>query len=117
MQPQEGDADGPFIIGALVKERVGTTQGELIWYTSGDMLTKETDAMVSGANMDLFCQSVAFLVGNDIGISIRSKAIMPERLQITASAGNLIAICLIGVIPAVYMIPGILIAIQRRRRK
>ena len=110
-------SDNSGMVGVLVKELIGTVQGEIIWYTSGDMLVRDIDEMVSGANLDLFSNSVAFFAGSETNISIRSKAVMPERLQITASAGNIIAICLIVFVPAAYMIPGAIITVKRRRMK
>jgi len=117
MEKQGTDEEGPFMVGALVKEQVGAVQGDIIWYTSGDMLVPDINGMVSGANMDLFCNSVAFLAGNETSISIRSKVIVPENLQITASTGNIIAVFLIGLLPIAYIIPGIIITIRRKRRK
>ena len=117
LEKTEGDAAGPFMVGALVKERVGTVQGEVIWYTSGDMLLRETDEMIAGANLDLFCNSAAFLAGSETTISIRSKGYMPELLQITGAAGNRIAVCLVGVVPLAYILPGLIIAVRRRRMK
>lgn len=117
MEKQAADEEGPFMVGVLVRERIGTVQGDIIWYTSGDMLVPDINEMVSGANMDLFCNSVAFLAGNETSISIRSKGNVPENLQISASAGNIIAFFLIGILPAAYIIPGIIITIRRRRMK
>lgn len=114
---QGANTQGPFMLGVLVKERYSSVQGEIIWYTSADMLVQDYDEMISGANLNLFCNSVAFLTGNNTNISIRSKGIMPDYLKVNSLAGNFISIFLIGAIPALYMLPGVIISFHRRRMK
>lgn len=108
----EGDADGPFHVGAIA-EKDG---GMLFFVTSCDLLNESVDAMVAGANSDLFMNSLSLMCGQEETISIRAKSLDGESLTVTAAQSSFWSVVLVGLIPAALIIVGIVIMVRRKRR-
>ena len=49
-------------------------------------------------------------------VSVRSKSLTNEYLTVSTSASSLIKIVTIAVIPAAYLILGIVVVVRRKRR-
>lgn len=52
----------------------------------------------------------------DDSISVRSKSLTNEYLTISTSDSSLIKVVTIAVIPAAYLVIGIIVVVRRRRR-
>ncbi|MDY5349667.1 MAG: Gldg family protein [Candidatus Ventricola sp.] len=109
---EEGDIDGPLNIAAA--SELG--EGRMVWLTSAEMLVSSIDAMVSGANSDLFMNSLDWMCEQEETISIRSKSLDTTGLTLTSAQSGFWSAVLIGVIPAALVIAGIVIVIRRKRR-
>ena len=109
---EQGDVDGPLNIAAA--SELG--EGRMVWLTSAEMLVSSIDAMVSGANSDLFMNSLDWMCEQEETISIRSKSLDTTGLTLTSAQSGFWSAVLIGVIPAALVIAGIVIVIRRKRR-
>ena len=116
-EKEEGDTEGPLTLAALVtKELEDDRQSQLVWIASSEMLEDAYNSYSSDANEDFVLNALEMMCGKDDSISVRSKSLTNEYLTISTSDANLIKIVTIAVIPAAYLIAGIVVAVRRRRR-
>lgn len=111
-QREDGDTDGPFNVAAASERE----EARLVWVTSSELLTDTVNAMVSGANSDLFMNSVEWMCGREETISIRAKSLDMESLTLTGAQSSFWSIVMIGVIPGAVLLVGLVIVIRRKRR-
>lgn len=108
---EDGDTEGPFNIGAVSK-----LGGKLFWVTSDALLDSYIDSTVSGANSNLFLNTLNWMGGQEDSISIRAKSLDQETLIVPQSSATAWSIIMIGLIPACLIAIGIVIRVRRRRR-
>ena len=111
-QREDGDTDGPFNVAAASERE----EARLVWVTSSELLTDTVNAMVSGANSDLFLNSVEWMCDREETISIRAKSLDGESLTLTGAQSSFWSIVMIGVIPGAVLLVGLVIVIRRKRR-
>ena len=111
-QKEEGDAQGPFVLAAA--SELG--DGRMVWVTSADLLEESVDAMVSGANSDLFLNSLDWMCDQAETISIRAKSLDEAGLTLTQAQSSFWSIVLLGVIPGAVLVLGLVIVMRRKRR-
>ena len=109
---EDGDVDGPFDVG-IISEMNG---GKLFWVTSPYLLDSGVDGMVSGGNSNLVLNVLDWMGGQEDAISIRAKSLDSETLTVPASQSSLWSVIMIGVIPAAFIVLGIIVTIRRKRR-
>ncbi len=113
-EKEEGDTDGPFAL-AVSADTGG--DGQLIWFSSGYFLEEAYNAYSSGANLDLAMNALSSLVGEREAVSIRSKSLSYNYLTISQSQASLLKLWMIGVIPAMFVLYGVMTVIERRRKR
>lgn len=111
-QREDGDTDGPFNV-AAASER---GEARMVWVTSSELLTDTVNAMVSGANSDLFMNSVEWMCDQEETISIRSRSLDQEGLTLTGAQSSFWSTVMIGFIPGAVLVIGLVIVIRRKRR-
>ncbi len=122
MEKEAGDLDGPFSLGIAITETVNSgdaskkTKGEtnILWYTTGYMLDDSVNQMVSGANLDLFINSLDWMCEREGNISIHSKRLSDEHLTMTSVDSSFWSLMMVGVIPVVFLVLGIMVRRKRR---
>ena len=112
----EADAVGPFTVGLAVEEETTAGTTRLVWFTSPHLLLEDINELASGANYDLFLNTLSWMYDFDTGISIRTKNLMMDYLSIQPSVGTALGIGMTIVLPAVVLAVGYVILIQRRKR-
>jgi len=112
----EALAMGPFTLGLAIEEEVQDGATRLLWYTSPYLLQDDVNELSSGANYDLFLNSLSWLYDFDEGISVRSKNLMMDYLTIRSGEGMVLGTVMTAVIPAVILILGGVVLVRRRRR-
>ena len=60
--------------------------------------------------------ALEMMCDKDDSISVRSKSLTNEYLTISTNDSSMIKVVTMAVIPAVYLIAGIVIVVRRRRR-
>lgn len=111
-EKEDGDADGPFTV-AAASER---GEARMVWVTSAELLTDSVNAMVSGANSDLFMNSLDWMCDQAETISIRAKSLDEEGLTLTQAQSSFWSVVMIGVIPGALLLAGMVIVVRRKRR-
>ena len=108
---EDGDVDGPFNVGAISE-----SSGKLIWFTGDGMFDEYVDSAVSGGNSNLLLNALNWMGGQEESISIRAKSLEETGLSITESESGFWSAVMIGVIPAVLVLMGVIIWARRKRR-
>ena len=111
-QREDGDTDGPFNV-AAASER---GEARMVWVASSELLTDNVNAMVSGANSDLFMNSVEWMCDQEETISIRSRSLDQEGLTLTGAKSSFWSAVMIGFIPGAVLVIGLVIVVRRKRR-
>ena len=112
---EEGDIDGPFSMGVAISEESEDGETRLVWLTSSMMFDDTVDQVVSGANSDLFLNSLSWMCGQEDTISIRPKSLGSEYLTVTSASASLWSFVLIGLVPMCFLGIGAYTTIRRRK--
>ena len=110
------DMEGPFTVGLAAEEKLTDTKNRAVWFSSSQIINKEYDAIVNGVNTDLVLNALGWLTENESSITIHSKQISSKKLTIPAAAVTRTGVLLVGVIPLLYLMIGIVITVLRRKK-
>ena len=108
---EEGDQDGPFALGVDIQTGQG---GEIVWFSSSQLLADLYNAYSSGANVDLTMNALASLVGESEAMAIRSKSLNYHYLTISESTASVLKVLMIGVFPLAYLGVGVAVVLKRK---
>ena len=89
---------------------------QLVWIASSEMLEDVYNQYSSDANEDFVLNALEMMCDKDDSISVRSKSLRNEYLTVSSSDASLIKVVTIGIIPAVYLLIGIVVVVRRKRR-
>lgn len=112
----DGDADGPFYLGAVSERTIDDQTSTIIVYSCDSIFTDEADNMVAGANKELFKSSINNIVKADVSISIPVKDYDTPYLTVPQLQTVLIGVITILAIPFVLLLTGIIIAVRRQKK-
>lgn len=111
---EDGDIDGPFPMSVVIEDS-GSGAG-IIWVTSGYLADTQTNAEVAGGNLDFFLNGLSYLCqGDDSALTIHSKSMDYSYLTMDGSTVSTLTLLVVLVIPAVYLLAGVVIRRRRRR--
>lgn len=111
---EAGDVDGPFALAAAVEDsRDGS---KLVWYTTYYLLDENVDLNVSGGNSDLFLNTLGWLCQRESSVTIRSKTLSIQSLNINTADGRSLNIFFIGILPLAALICGGVVWYRRKKR-
>ena len=110
-EKESGDTDGPFALAVSVETSGG---GQLIWVGSSSFLDATYNAYSSGANLDMAMNALGTLVGESEAVAIRSKSLDYNYLTISETASALLKTLMIGILPAAFIVSGIIVVAKRR---
>lgn len=131
---EEGDADGPFIVAAVISETVsGTDESEedseeesvseekmtqIACFASSSILDASMNSMVSDGNYTLYMNSLTWMVdtGETDMVSIASKSVSTDYLTVTAGSAALVALLFCILLPIVCLVAGGVICYRRKKR-
>lgn len=114
LDKEEGDSDGPFLLGAAA----GNTQNgsRMVLIGSSDFVSTVDNAKFEG-NIALFMDAAAWASGKEDSVVIQPKSLVSAPLKIkSTAAGYRLMVIVILVIPAVIMICGAFVWRRRLSR-
>ena len=116
-EKEDGDAEGPLTLAALVTKDVSDDeQMQLVWIASSLMLEDAYNQYSSDANEDFVLNALEMMCEKEDSIDIHNKSLSGEYLTVSTSDASFIKVMTIGVIPAFYLIFGIIDVVRRKRR-
>lgn len=93
-----------------------TAETKLAVFTSSALLDDSANQMVSGGNASLFMNTVSWICGQSVSVSIPSKSLSMDYLTVTSASGSFWSIVTIAIIPAAFLIGGLIIWLRRRKQ-
>lgn len=112
-EKEDDDIDGPFALAVSVNTN---NDGELIWFSSSYFLEDIYNSYSSGANINLGINAISELINQEDSISISSKSLNYNYLTISSSEASNLKRWMIGIVPSVFVLYGIITVIDRRRK-
>ena len=113
-EKEDGDIDGPFSLAVAIESNNG---GQMIWIASSNVMDEMYNAYSSGANLDFTMNALSSLIGEREAISIRSKSLGYNYLTMDESTSSMLQTVMIGVLPLFFVILGIIVIVERRKRR
>ena len=114
----DGDVDGPFDLGVSITETLDNDkETQIVYYTSSNLMDSQINQMVSGGNEQMIISSLNWMCSNDetTTISIPSKDLQVSYLTLTAYDVSFWKICVMGLIPGVFLVIGFMVWLKRRK--
>lgn len=117
MEMEPGDIQGPLHLAMAAEDLYSYEKPvKLVVFGTVNFLESDFDTIVSGANLDLFMNSLGWLSGDEQSVYVRPKSLLAESLQINgAQQMMLLAVSLI-VIPFSVLIFGVVRWLRRRHK-
>ena len=112
-EKEEDDIDGSFALAVSIDTN---KDGELIWFASSYFLEDIYNSYSSGANINLGINALSELIDQEDTISISSKSLNYNYLTISSSEASNLKKWMIGIVPSVFVLYGIITVIDRRRK-
>ena len=110
---EDGDIQGGFDLAVAVEdEKYG---GRLVWFTSYLFATDDADTIVSGANYDLLLNAFGWTCEHESSISIHSKDLSVEYLDINTADGRSLTVFFMAVLPLAAIIVGAVTIYKRKK--
>lgn len=113
-EKEKGDVDGPFALAVSVD---CGNEGQIVWFSSSNLLDDVYNSYSSGGNLDLGMNTLSSLMGEREAVAIRSKSLNYNYLTISESTASLLKVIMIGGFPLAFLGAGICTIISRRRRQ
>ncbi|MCE5196821.1 MAG: GldG family protein [Negativicutes bacterium] len=110
------DQSGPFAVGVAVTETIGSVETQIVWYATSNLLDDTVNQTVSGANQDLFLNSINWMCGREDSITIHSKSLTKETLTIPSGMSARLSFVFIGIIPLSCLAAGFSVWRERKRK-
>lgn len=111
---EEEDEKGPFSLAVLAEDESG---GQIVWVASSYFLDEMYNAYSSGANLDFGMNALSSLIGESEAVAIRSKSLGYNYLTISDTASSLLKTVMIGILPLAFVLAGIKVVTERRKRR
>ncbi len=115
-EKEEGDIDGPFGIGVEAVKTLEEGEATLVVYSCEQLFTDSASAMVSGANLMLFTNTVSGFVSHETSVSVPVKAYEVSMLTVSQSDIVLWAPLVTIILPVGFLVAGFVIWFKRRKR-
>ena len=118
LEKTEEDIEGPFDLGVSITEEVDddkTTQ--IVYYSTANLMDSQINQMVAGGNEQMITESLNWMCSTDdtSTISIPSKSLEVSYLTLTAYDVSFWKICVMGLIPGVFLVVGFGVWLKRRK--
>ncbi|MDP4134052.1 MAG: Gldg family protein [Bacillota bacterium] len=113
---EANDVQGQFSLGVAITKKINDKEAKIVWFSSSEMLSEQTDSLVSGGNKDLFLNALNWMCNRDENIAIHTKSLAQEFLTVNSAAISIWSLVFIFIIPAVTAILGIYIFVRRKKR-
>ena len=118
IEKADGDVDGPFDLGVSITETLDDDkETQIVYYTSSNLMDSQINQMVSGGNEQMLMSSLNWMCSNDetTTISIPPKDLQVSYLTLTAYDVSFWKICVMGLIPGVFLVIGFMVWLKRRK--
>lgn len=115
---ENGDLTGQFALAVAIQNTLDDgLSSEILWISSAMLLDDEVNAQSSGGNSDFFLNSLNWVLEQEeSSFTIHAKKTAYEYLSLNSSSSTTFTILVVGVIPACYLIVGVVVLVRRKRQ-
>lgn len=113
---EDGDELGPFSLATAVEKTVDDVVSKMVIIGSESLFDSEVNSAVSGTNYNFLMNIFSQLAGHESTTAIAVKSLSYEPLSITMQKAVLWRNITMFVLPAAFIIAGVVIWYRRRRR-
>lgn len=113
---EEGDIYGPFILGMQAQlSHADGTSSNLLVYGTEFLMDENVNLATSGSNYSLFVNSLKWIMGHENTVGVEAKSYTYNEVILFSQNRILIfQIVLLGVIPGLFLVAGIILFVRRR---
>lgn len=118
LEKEDDDIDGPFDLAVSITESLeDDKETQIVYYSSNYLMNSQINQMVSGGNEQMIMNSLSWMCSNDetSTISVPSKSLEVSYLTLTAYDVAFWKICVMGIIPVVFLVIGFVVWLKRRK--
>lgn len=113
---QEGDPEGPFCVGLMLKESVNGGETKLAVYSAKYFLAKDMVGSESYGNGDIFLNTISSFTEQESSVSVPSISIEEDKIVMSSAEANRIAILTAIVLPLAIIGAGVFVIVRRRKK-
>ncbi len=113
---EEKDINGPFALAVAVTDTADNITSHLVLFSTSQFLETNVNNAVAGANYDLFLNSLGWLCNKKSSISVHAKEMYSTSVAVPENASWLVFICIVIIIPAIFVVLAIVITSYRKRK-
>jgi len=110
----DSDIAGPFAVG--ISATNSRTGARLVWIPTDMFINDDSNGLSAGGNAAYFLAAANDLCGNTVSVSVASKVMQIQALNISGTASIVWGVILCGVLPALVLGAGIAVWLKRRSR-
>lgn len=116
---EKEDEAGPFNIGMLIQEDIDNDdeqETEIAYFSSGYLMDEDYNQNVSGGNARLIGNTAAYLCGGEeASLAVPVKNLTVPYLTLTAFTANFWTVVCVFVLPAAFVLIGLVTWLKRRK--
>lgn len=112
---EEGDIDGPFVLGAAITEDYNGIQTKACVYSSAYLLDESFTSTGQFGNTDLLLNTIQWMNETDGGLSIPERSVSQTYLSVTPSQVIFWGVVLVFLLPLSLLAAGLVIWLKRRK--
>lgn len=116
LNKEDGDIDGPFLLGAAVLEDYFSVTSKIVWFPSSYILDENADQMVSGGNSNLMLSVLSWMLDTDTAIFSVTKNVGIEALLIPNNHKVFLTVLFAVIIPVAFLGAGFVVWLIRRKK-
>lgn len=112
-EKEEGDIEGPFYLGLAVTDAYNEVTSKLVVYSTEGTFDEST---ATYGNSDILSGTIGFLSGDMDTLSIPTKSVTPELIQLTQQQAILWGAVVVIIVPVIILVTGVMVSLKRRKR-
>ena len=113
---EEAESEASSEADAVSPAAPETAETKLAVFSSSVLLDESADQMVSGGNSRLFLNTLSWICGETVSVSVPVKSLSMSYLTVTASSANFWSILTIVLIPGAFLLYGLIVWLKRRKQ-
>jgi ABC-2 type transport system permease protein len=112
-EKENGDIDGPFYLGLAATDTYNDITTNLVVYSTEAMFDESTSTY---GNAAILSGTIGFLSGDAAPLSIPTKSVVPEMIQLTQQQAIFWGAMVVIIIPVLILFAGVMVSLRRRKR-
>jgi ABC-2 type transport system permease protein len=109
----DGDINGPFYLGLAATDTYNNVNSNLVVFSTEGTFDEST---ATYGNADILSGTIGFLSGDMATLSIPTKSVTPETVQLTQQQAIFWGAVVVIILPVIILLIGVMVSLKRRKR-